>query len=78
MKCKAHNQGDRCRKEAGHEEVDPVHEGQFAIWQENKFREDKSARTAPRRNRQRNQFFRRVISHALIQRRISAAQVRSA
>jgi hypothetical protein len=51
MKCKAHSQGDRCRKEAGHEEVDPVHEGQFAIWQENKFREEKCALSGPRRNR---------------------------
>ena len=50
MKCQAHNQGDRCRKQAGHE--DPVHEGQFTIWQESKFREEKYARKGPRRNRQ--------------------------
>jgi hypothetical protein len=56
MKCKAHSQGDRCRKESGHEATDPVHEGQFTKWQENKFREELDERKAPRRNRQLNRF----------------------
>lgn len=41
-RCKAHSQGDRCRKAAGHEAADDLmHEGVNASWQASKFREEK-------------------------------------
>ena len=55
-RCKAHSQGDRCRKALDHEGADPIHEGQFAIWQESKFRQEKFPRTAARRHRSINRF----------------------
>ena len=55
-RCKAHSQGDRCRKALHHEGTDPVHEGQFTIWQESKFRQEKFPRTAARRHRSINRF----------------------
>ena len=38
-RCRATNQGDRCRKSAAEEH--DIHEGAFSIWKENKFREEK-------------------------------------
>ena len=32
MRCKEHFQGDRCKKESGHEDL--IHEGQFSSWRE--------------------------------------------
>lgn len=64
MKCKEHSQGDRCRKPLGHEETDPVHEGQFTIWQRGKFRQEKFPRTAPKRNRSLNRFVKQLVPDA--------------
>lgn len=48
----------------GHEGTDPVHEGQFTIWQHSKFREEKFARKAPKRNRVVNRFVRQLSGAA--------------
>lgn len=55
-RCKQQSQGDRCRKPLGHEATDPHHEGQYTIWQSEKFRDEKFARVAPKRNRSLNRF----------------------
>jgi hypothetical protein len=64
QRCKAHSQGDKCRKELGHQAIDAVHEGQFTIWQENKFRQEKFVRTSTRRHRSANRFVRALSQNS--------------